>query len=304
MNSPLDLLRTLGKHRAVIAGGAAIGASGAVGALTGAGFTLTRTGAGQYQLRFSDPPIGRVHVDVKLIQAATTTKYHLATKAVSGNAGVDLELRTDPWGLGVQVEHETIVQPDAGGAAVHAQFTDDFDVTSGFTDPDVSRNVQAVKGANWPASVGVVVEGKNVAGTAVSEFLNPAAGATAVGVVAFALINRAFSSSDGSTPTTNGVTAGAGVTLDVQLAAAANTVFGLTKTPVAIVKVRANGLSEAAAAFSAANQTFRPTTDPTGGAVTYDVWYTHGAAAGTLTDPANGDRIEFEALVDNSDVTP
>lgn len=148
---------------------------------------------------------------------------------------------------------EVFLSPALGATNVLAQKAADFDVTS-FTQPAHARNLQVVFSATWDGG-NVVVTGYCADGVVRSEtFTAIAGGNTALGTVAFAYLTRAY----------NTGTCGAG-TVDIQLAASADTIFGICARRIsAFVKCVANGAVEALAASSATLGTFQPTTDPDG----------------------------------------
>jgi len=171
----------------------------------------------------------------------------------------------------MKVKHETFQCPTVGGTNVHAQFAGDFNTGAGITQPDYPRNLQVDFNAAWDGG-NVVVTGVGADGrTRTETFVDPGGAGVVVGTEAFAVI----------TNLENTGTFGAG-TVDVQLAAAANTVLGVTSRNVAAflkmtIGTHTFGASlvpthEAVAAEVLTKGTFRPTTAPTA-AIDYHIWY-------------------------------
>lgn len=157
---------------------------------------------------------------------------------------------------------EVFLAPAAGASNVLAQKAADFDVTTGFTHPAHARNLQVVFSAAWDGG-NVVVTGYCNDGVIRSEtFTAPAGGGTVVGSIPFTLLTEAA----------NTGTFSAG-TVDIQLAAAASTYFGLCARRISqIVKLVANGSKETVAVNDLGLGAFQPTTVPNG-VVNYEVTY-------------------------------
>lgn len=140
----------------------------------------------------------------------------------------------------------------AGSASVAAQ-------------PDVPRNVvltlSDAADANLAGSV--IVTGKNVFGTTISETFTVVAGTTSyTGNLAFAKITS-VAHDFGETGTSSD-------TLDLGQGAK----LGLPYPDLAITKLVSNGTEESASATSASNGTFTPTTAPNG-TNDYEVWFSY-----------------------------
>ena len=175
-----------------------------------------------------------------------------------------------------RAKHETFLCPTVGGTNVHAQFAADFNTAAGITQPDYPRNLQVDFSATWDGG-NVVVTGTGADGrTRTETFTDPGGAGVVMGTEAFAVITNLAN--------TGAFSAG---TIDVQLAAAASTVFGVTSRVVAdFIKLTKSTFTfgtslvpaqEAVAAQVLAKGTFRPTTAPTA-AVNYDIWYRDDAS--------------------------
>ena len=204
-------------------------------------------------------------------------KAVMLAESASPSAGTDPATKDYVDAL-VVTRHETLTAPAAGGTNVAVQMTDDTDSSAPTAQPDFPRNLAATFGANWPATVHLYVEGKGADGAVIKEIIQASQGTTVNGVEAFATVTRYFTTEGTNaataTPTTDSVTAGAGVTADLKLAAASATVFGVAAKgqAVSFYKLHANGADEAIAANTPAKGTFRPTTVPNG-SKHFHIWY-------------------------------
>jgi len=163
-------------------------------------------------------------------RAWATIKAVMLAESASPSAGTDPATKDYVDNL-VVTRHETLTAPAAGGTNIAVQATDDIDTTTFSAQPDYPRNIAVTFGANWPATVHVYVEGKGADGETLKEIIQASQGTTVNGVEAFATVTRYFTTEGTNaataTPTTDSVTAGAGVTADLKLAAASATVFGV-----------------------------------------------------------------------------
>jgi len=166
---------------------------------------------------------------------------------------------------------DNLPAPAAGGTNVVAQFAGDAATGQAITAlPDVPRNLQVTFGAGFTGGT-ITMAGLAPDGTVISEELAmPGGGGVALGVLAFASIT--------SEAHTAGAAGGVANTADIQLAAAADTVFGVATKPLKSFGVlAADQVPEAIAAEDLVNSTFRPTSAPNAAHV-YAVYYTGLAA--------------------------
>lgn len=172
------------------------------------------------------------------------------------NEGLDSLLKKNA------LKREYFINPVAGASNIHAQFVADFSTAAGITQPDVPRNLQVIFGAAWGGG-NCVATGYCADGVIRSEtFVAIAGGNTAVGTYAFLKV----------TLLANTGTFSAG-TCDVQLAAAASTVFGVaSRNPSEFIQLTSGAAVEAIVAQSLPLGTFRPTTVPNG-ATMYRIAY-------------------------------
>lgn len=159
------------------------------------------------------------------------------------------------------MRRERYQTPAAGGTNVLAQKAADFDVATGFTHPDVARNVEVVFSADWDGG-NIEVTGVCADGIERTETIVAAAGTTVAGEVPFIVFTQMAN--------TGTRTLG---TIDVRLASAATTVLGVCAKNISdFVKLTVDGATDAVAAEDTELGTFQPTTNPNA-ARCYEVWY-------------------------------